>query len=220
MVVESINCRLSGQNCPEQLNQFLDQFKGVSIFMIDKKKIKTGLLSTGIGLNPIITLKGKQIDVYLDKNVNLIPLQVFFTSLVPSFNFETSTSSTSSPWQELSNLVATQSSQLMNLNPAGILQKGDLSSNIFLFASQSPNKDRTLRIQRWIEALPEFDLGSPEIYFLNSFIVVSQQSEFIFLVSYQQDPDEILKSWAQIRSVAIAKKLNVLDFRYNHPILR
>lgn len=221
LTVNSVSCRLSSSTCPDQLILLLNQSKGKWIFLIDKKRLRTNILSTGIGENPVIQIKGNQLQVSLDKSIDQLPLNVIFTSLIPSFNFEIASSSSNlSPWKEILQLQATQSSQTMLLNSALLLENSDKESSVYLFASQLPSKEQMKIVSTWIKSLPSFDLELPELFFFPNFIVISKPNDFIAIFSYQTDLDNILKSWAQIKSAALAKKTYVLDFRYNHPILR
>jgi hypothetical protein len=207
--IADTSCSLNGQDCPDDLNSIVKGTLGHYFFQIDKKSLFKAIESTGKAENPLINISSKKVEVILSKTLETITINVIFGIENPKFDPET-----------LKEYLATQSATIMSINPKGILENSTQISNYYYLGTQTPSKEILLSIKKWITTLKNNTENSYPTLFTDKEVIYSPIDKLTAIFNISKTPDDQLLLMSKIIDSVKSKGSSVLDFRYNHPILR
>jgi hypothetical protein len=183
--------------------------KGHYFFQIDKKSLSKAIESTGKAENPLINISSKKVEVILSKTPETMSINVIFTTMMPLFDPTT-----------LKEFLATQSAKTVSVNPKGILESSTQNSNYYYIGTQTPTKEILLSIKKWIATIKNNSENSYPTLFTDKEVIYSPIDKLMAIFNINSLPDEQLILMNKIINSTKSKSSSVLDFRYNHPILR
>jgi len=202
-------CLLESHDCPEVLKAIVDESLGLFFFQVDKIKLTTSLENTGIVLNPIINISRNELEVLLSKTTDNITIKIIYSSQTPPHD----------PIG-LNEFLATQSAQAVSINLKGIPEKSDQDSNYYFLGNQVPDRDVLLRLRQWMFSLKNISERERPTLFTDQEVIYSSVDKLLVIFNINKSPDEELALMQKLVEQAKIKGSTVLDFRYNHPILR
>ena len=207
--ITDVSCSLNGMDCPDDLNSIVRGTLGSYFFQIDKKSLSKAIESTGKAENPLINISSKKVEVILSKTPETISINVIFKTQMPTFDPTT-----------LKEFLATQSAKTMSVNPKGILESSTQNSNYYYLGTQTPTKEILLSIKKWISTLKNNSENTYPTLFTDTEVIYSPIDKLMAIFNINSLPDEQLILMNKIINSTKSKGSSVLDFRYNHPILR
>lgn len=202
-------CLLETHDCPEVLKAIVDESLGSFFFQVDKEKLVSSLENTGMVLSPIINISRNELEVVLSKTTENTTIKIIYSSQTPPHD----------PIN-LNDFLATQSAKVMSINIKGILENSDQDSNYYFVGNQLPDRDILLRLRRWISVLKNISEKERPTLFTDQEVIYSPVDKLLAVFNINKSPDEELALMGKLIEQAKSKGSTVLDFRYNHPILR
>ncbi len=220
LVVRKVVCTMGGQSCPEAVQSLLDREKGNSFLRLNFKEIQRQVLATGLvdGIEFQTKLKG-QLVAKVQPPALVYFVKTAVSAATPGLSFLTSSTS-AAPSAELANFVATTEGKSFQLLSTGVLSQADSDSNYFLIAKTIPGKDYLTKAFSWLYSLSLSSTKPDALYFLSDMIILKEKDQPDLIMNFSDDPRETLLALQRLGEVVTIKKPTVIDFRYNHPILK
>lgn len=220
LIVREVDCSMGDSSCPEAIQTLLDREKGHSFLRINYKEIQRGVLATGLvdGIAFQTKLKGKLIAKTQPPAV-VYYVKTAVSLATPGLSFFTSSTS-AAPSAELASFVATTEGKTFQLLSAGVLSQAEVDSNYFLIAQSIPTKDYLTKAFGWLYSLSLSSMKPDALYFFSDMIILKEKDQPDLIMNFSDDPRETLLALQRLGEVVTIKKPTVIDFRYNHPILK
>lgn len=222
-VVKKWECKFGKDTCPDSVSSIVKNYLGRSILRINQGQIIKEVLSTGWGQNPVLgyTIQGS-LKLSLEPNSLTFPIRGYWQDLLPDLSLFTATSTAQliSPSLELASFIASQSGQLFRLTSSGLLIEGGEDSRVILISQRLRGRDYLPEVFSWIKEISFREVNFNYIYFVDNTIIVEQASPPDLIFNLDQKPQNEITALQEIKKAATIKDVKVIDFRYNHPILK
>lgn len=223
LVIKTVDCQMGTSSCPEAVISSLERIKGKSFLRLNQKEFQKEILGTGLvdQIDFSFKLPGKLICQAQPPTLSFL-VKTAFSPITPSLIFLASSIS-ASPSIELDNFIASAEGKTFQLLSTGTLNQSDsdsTDSNYFLIGETIPNKDCLIKVFAWLRSLTVSSIKPEKIYFLSDMIILKQNGEPDLVVNFSDDPGEILLALQRLNQAITIKKPIIIDFRYNHPILK
>ena len=146
-------------------------------------------------------------------------IKTAFGGTTPDLSFLTSSTS-AAPSAELAGFVATTEGKIFRLFSTGVLSQAESDSNYFLIAKTIPGKNYLTKAFGWLYSLSLSSMKPDALYFVSDMIILKEKGQPDLIMNFSDDPRETLLALQRLGEVVTIKKPTVIDFRYNHPILK
>ncbi|MBI1871920.1 hypothetical protein HYS10_00715 [Candidatus Collierbacteria bacterium] len=221
--IKSWDCRYGDKECPAKVQAVLRGSIGQSILRLNQNKIKNEIRASGWGEEPKVSfrLPGK-IVLILPPLSSIFPVTGFFENINVNLSLSTATTSgeLESPTEELELALAGLSGQSFQLLPSGLLVEGEAESLIKIVNPNLSDKDRFLKIHSWIREISAKEVRFKSLYFVGNLVIVRTDLPPEVIFDINKEPGGEILALQQITKTATIKDTKVVDFRYNHPILK
>ncbi len=220
LVIKEVVCQMETSPCPEAVQSSLFRIKGTSFLSLNQKELQKEIQGTGLvdRIDFSFKLPGKLISQAQPPTISFL-VKTAFSRVSPTLNFLISSDS-AAPSVELDNFVASMEGKTFQLLSTGTLNQTDADSNYFLIAQTIPTKDYLTKAFVWLRSLTVSSMKPDKIYFLSDMIILKQNGEPDLVTNFSADPGEITLALQRLNQVITIKKPIIIDFRYNHPILK
>jgi len=219
-----VTCRLGAHDtCPSQALAVIQKFQGRSILGLNQNHLKKEILATGYGELPKLKydLSGK-LHLSLDPITNSYPVLIFPDNGMPTISMELASTSAQlvAPSVDLDNFLATISGRSYQLLESGaVVESGD-ESRVFLINQDQSSSQVLSQVFRWIKEISGRGIKYQSLYFVGQLIIVKQNQPPEIIFSLSKNWSDQITTLQEIMKVATIKDTKVIDFTYNHPILR
>jgi len=222
-VIKSWECRYGSQKCPPTIEEIIETSLGRSVLRLNQNQIKKRIQGTGWGEEAAISFRlPGRLAVKLNPLTPVFPVKGYFENIPIELTISTATNSAgfSLPSQDVSFALAGRTSQSFALLPSGLLVEDSQDSNIYIINPNASDKDRFLRIHSFIKEIAAQEIGFQAIYFSQDMVIVKRTSPPEIIFDVNKDPLEQILALQQVVRAATIKDIRVVDFRFNHPILK
>lgn len=205
LIIKNINCVLDdGNSCPQSVASVLTKNLGSSLLTLDKNSLDSSLKQT----IPISDLK---IEKKFPADLNLkITLSVFQIPIKFLNQDVTQVGVDSLP-------TSAETRDILLENGQTITVKDTAKTNIFI--NQSLNEDQLKHISFFLKEISARSFQFDSFFAQNEtlYIRITKQT---LIVPINHDPQVFISSLHSIQQDATIKTVKIIDFRYNHPILK
>lgn len=221
--IKTWDCYYGDKECPAKVEEILKKSVGRSVLRLNQNKIKNEIMVSGWGEEGKITfhLPGKII-LNLPPVSPVFPIVGFFENIDVNLSLFSATTSgeLKSPSEELEFALAGLSGEPFELLPSGLLIEGGGESSIKIVNPNQIDKDRFFKIHSWIREISVKEIRFKSLYFVGNLVIVKADPPPEVIFDINKEPGKEIMALQQITKTATIKDIKVVDFRYNHPILK
>ncbi len=223
-IIKNTSCSFGRENpCPDKVREILQQQEHRSIFLLNQNQLKKNILATGWGDAPQISFHiPGQLRLVLEPLHSSFPVLGYWQNELPNLSFFSATNSAELivPSLELEQFLATNSGQPFLLLESGLMIEGKDNSQIYLIDQSLPDRDYLPHVFSWIKAILYREIKYQALFFVDKLLFVKQNQLPDLVFSVASDPQVQITALQEIIKATTIKDTKVIDFTYNHPILR
>jgi hypothetical protein len=204
-IIKNIKCSLdNGDPCPQPVVSVFSENLGTSLLTLD-----TSILD--IKLKQIVPIRELNIEKKFPTDLNIkITLDVFQIPIKFLNQDITQVSVDNLPKSAETRNILLENGQIITV-------KDTLKTSIFI--NQSLNEDQLKQISFFLKEISSQSFQFNSLFAQNNTFYI-QISDKTIIVPINHDPQVFISSLHSIQQDATIKTVKIIDFRYNHPILK
>lgn len=222
-VVKKVECRSTQDSCPESVLSLLSSINGKSFFLLSKQHLIRDIVATGLVERVEVETKVPGlIKITLQPPGTVFFVKSVFSQIPPTISYFESTMAGQfhQPSLDFDQYVASVSGKTFLLLSSGVLNQADGETNFHLISQTIPTRAYLIKVFDWLKSFGQSAIKSEAVYVFGDMIIVRQKEMPDLLMTLISNPSEISLSLQRLHEVVTIKKPAVIDFRYNHPILK
>lgn len=213
--IRRISCVVENSSCPTQVTSLLSGYLGKSLITLDRTKLKETITE-------VVKPESLQIDSRLSGELTVRMRLTSFNLPVLLYNLEVSENDAIDQLllDQINISIANLTGTPKNLTRDGILIEGTGSSNLYIINPDNHSSSSLVSFSTVVSQLSVSNISIQAAYLLPQGVVCYLSSNQAVIFSLEKPAVEQINALQQILSTATIKTSQLIDLRFNRPVVK